>query len=119
MFEHRTHPLLPRRAFLRRLALWALAALGLVAVSLALGALGYHGLENLGWLDATLNAAMILTGMGPIDVPRSQAGKVFAIVYALFSGVIFLTSVALILAPVGHRILHRFHMDLDQEKRRG
>lgn len=83
-----------------------------MAGSLALGVLGYHLLAGLSWLDALVNASMILTGMGPVDGIKTVAGKLFASFYALFSGVAFLTIVAVLLAPAVHRFLHRFHLDL-------
>ena len=102
----------PRRDFalhlLRNLAYVSV----LIAGSLAMGATGYHAFASLPWLDATLNAAMILTGMGPVDPLTTSAGKVFGIFYALFSGVAFLTMVAMLLAPAAHRLLHRFHLEL-------
>jgi hypothetical protein len=79
--------------------------------SLILGILGYHFTENLGWLDSLLNASMILTGMGPVDPMTTTAGKLFASFYAIFSGVVFLTTIAYILAPAAHRFLHKFHLD--------
>jgi hypothetical protein len=84
----------------------------LIAASLAFGAAGYHEFAGLPWLDATLNAAMILTGMGPVDPLTTPAGKVFGIAYALFSGVAFLTMVAMLLAPAAHRLFHRLHLEL-------
>jgi len=83
-----------------------------VAGSLGLGVLGYHLLGGLSWLDALVNASMILTGMGPVNEIATVAGKLFAAFYALFSGVAFLTIVAVLLAPAVHRFLHRFHLDL-------
>lgn len=85
---------------------------GLVSGSLALGMLGYHFLAGLSWLDALVNASMILTGMGPVNEMTTVAAKLFASFYALFSGVAFLTIVAVLLAPAVHRFLHRFHLDL-------
>lgn len=79
--------------------------------SLGVGAAGYHFSEGLAWIDSVLNAAMILTGMGPVDPVRSMAGKLFATFYALFSGVVFLTGVAILFAPAFHRFLHRFHLE--------
>lgn len=114
MYEHRTEPLLSRRAFLARLALHGTAALALVFGSLALGAVGYHVTEGLGWLDAFLNAAMILTGMGPVSQLHTVSGKLFATGYALFSGVAFLAVAGLLVAPIGHRILHTLHLDDDE-----
>jgi hypothetical protein len=106
-------PLPPRRVFARHLARKVAIATGVVGTSLLLGACGYHFTEGLAWLDATLNAAMILTGMGPVNPLQTSGGKVFAIFYALFSGVVFITMVALLFAPVLHRFLHRFHLDLE------
>lgn len=105
----------PRRVFalhlLRNLAYVSV----LIALSLAFGAAGYHAFEGLPWLDATLNAAMILTGMGPVNPLTTPSAKVFGIAYALFSGVAFLTMVAMLLAPAAHRLLHRFHLELQGE----
>jgi len=115
MFEHRRAPLIPKHAFLLRVVRSALLAGMLIFGSLAVGALGYHVFAQLPWLDALLNASMILTGMGPVDAVHSVAGKLFASGYALFSGVAFLTIVAVLLAPVFHRFLHRFHLELANE----
>jgi len=76
-----------------------------------LGTFGYHFIAGLKWVDALLNAAMILTGMGPVDVLNSDAAKLFASAYALFSGVVFITATGILLAPVFHRVLHRFHVE--------
>lgn len=102
--------------FVRHIIRKAVLACGIVTVSLMLGACGYHFTEGLPWLDATLNASMILTGMGPVDALQTPAGKVFGIFYSLFSGVVFLTMAALLFAPVLHRFLHRFHMDLESDE---
>lgn len=115
VFEHRREALLPRHLFVRRMARNVSLSLGFIAGSLAVGMLGYRGTEGLSWLDAFLNAAMILTGMGPVDEMHSAAGKLFAGCYALFSGVAFLTAVAVLFAPVFHRFLHRFHLDVASE----
>ena len=111
MYEHRTEPLLPRRKFLRRLAMHGLAAGGMVAVSLSLGILGYHFLAGLSWIDALLNASMILTGEGPVDPMRTATAKLFASFYALFSGVVFLAIWSILVVPVAHRLLHRLHLE--------
>jgi uncharacterized membrane protein len=100
----------------RRLAKNAAVVAGLLAAALGIGAIGYHYLDGLPWLDATLNAAMILTGMGPVDRLVSPSAKVFAIVYALFGGVFFLSMVAVLLAPVAQHLLHRFHLELDEHR---
>ena len=112
MEPRRFAPLLPRKKYLRRVARNAGVAGILVLVSLALGVAGYHGFGGLSWLDALVNSSMILTGMGPVDPILSIPGKLFESFYALFSGVAFLTIMAVILAPVVHRFLHRFHLDI-------
>jgi hypothetical protein len=104
--------LVPRAVFLRRVRRSVLLSAGLIGGSLALGVLGYHYCAGLAWVDALLNASMILTGMGPVDPLRSAAAKLFASAYALFSGVAFLSIVAVLMAPVVHRFLHRFHLEL-------
>jgi hypothetical protein len=90
-------------------------AAGLVLVSLFIGMWGYHSLEGMPWLDAFLNASMILGGMGPVDVLHTNAGKFFAGCYAIFSGIVFLSMAAILFAPVVHRFLHRMHLDIDVE----
>src|SRR5512133_3745562 len=118
MYERRTMPPIPLRRFLRRLANHVLVATGLVAASLAAGMAGYAAFERLGWLDAFLNAAMLMGGMGPVDPPRTDAGKLFAGLYALYCGLVFLISTGIAAAPVFHRILHRFHW-VEETSRRG
>ena len=109
MFEHSTLPLAPRPRFFRRLAWSTLAGLLIVGISLGIGIWGYMRFEQLDWLDALLNAAMLLGGMGPVDPPRSDGGKVFAGLYALYAGLVFLVSVNLVLTPIVHRLMHKFH----------
>jgi hypothetical protein len=116
MFEHRTAPLLSRNHFVIRCLTYAGVALALIFSSLGIGVLGYHHFAGLGWLDSLLNASMILTGMGPVDPMTTSGAKLFASAYALFSGVVFLTSVAFVLAPPLHRLLHRFHLDLEDKE---
>lgn len=111
MFEHRTKPLLPTKTFALRVLRSLALALGIIGVSLALGVVGYHFCEGLSWLDSLLNASMILTGMGPVSELHTVAGKLFASFYALFSGVVFITSVAILLAPLVNRFLHKFHLE--------
>lgn len=111
MFEPHHQPLLPRARFLVRVLRNLLISGGIVLGSLLIGALGYHRFARLAWIDAVLNAAMILTGMGPVDPITTDAGKIFATAYALFSGVVFLTAVAVLFAPLVHRFVHRFHLD--------
>ncbi len=111
--EAKGQPLLSPQAFARRFARFALLAVGIIAVSLAIGIVGYHYLEHLSWRDSLLNASMILGGMGPVDRPQTLEGKLFASFYALFAGIVFLISVGVLLAPILHRFMHRFHLELD------
>lgn len=113
-FERRHEPLLSRRLFFFRMARFAAFAAALASVSLLVGTIGYHGIAGLPWLDAFLNASMILTGMGPVDPMRTSCAKAFAALYALFSGVVFLSSMGVLAAPFLHRLMHRFHVkDVD------
>jgi len=114
-YEHYRQPLVSRGRFLVRLAWHILVAAGIVAVSLAIGIIGYHVFEGLSWIDSTVNAAMILGGMGPVNQLYTDSGKLFAAFYALFSGIVFLVAIAVMLAPVVHRILHRFHIEDDSQ----
>ena len=104
-------PLVPRAVFVGHLLRNAGIGGGIVAASLGLGVAGYHGLEAMPWVDALLNAAMILTGEGPMAPMHTTAGKLFAAAYALFSGVAFLTAVSVLFAPAVQRFLHRFHLE--------
>ena len=117
MYEHRREPLLPRQLFFRRLARSTCIGLALVAASLGVGVVGYHVTEGLGWLDSLLNASMILGGMGPVNELHHNAGKWFASFYALFSGVMFLVMAGVIFAPVVHRFLHKFHLDIPSKSK--
>lgn len=110
MFEHVKRPLLNRAAFFQRIARHAIVALTIVGLALGLGILGYHYIGELPWIDALLNASMILGGMGPVDPVKSTAGKLFASFYALFSGLAFLGMASVLLAPFVHRLLHKFHL---------
>jgi len=105
-----------RRVLLRRLVRNGAVVAVFIVLALGLGATGYHILDGLPWLDAILNAAMILTGMGPIAPISTPGAKVFATFYALFSGVFFLTMVAVLLAPALHHFLHRFHLELGKQR---
>ena len=94
---------------MRRMLVHSAAAMGLVFVSLLIGMAGYVRFEQLTWLDAFLNAAMLLGGMGPVESPHTSGGKLFAGTYALYAGLVFLVVAGLVLAPIVHRILHKFH----------
>ena len=111
MFEHHSEQLLPRARFIARVRWHAAIASSLIAGSLLLGVLGYRLTEGLGWVDALLEASMILTGMGPVHQLHNTGSKLFASAYALFSGMVFLTVVAVAFAPILHRFLHRFHIE--------
>lgn len=113
--EHRRDPLLPRHCFLMRMAWFGLLTLALIGAALFMGAAGYHMTEGLPWIDAFLNAAMILSGMGPVNQLQSVSGKIFATYYALFSGLVFISVTGLMLGPIAHRVIHRFHIDLEDE----
>lgn len=113
MFEHHKQPLLSPREFLVRQLIYLFVALFIIASSLFLGMLGYHLLEKLSWIDSLVNAAMILGGMGPVNELHTYGGKLFASFYALYSGIIFLVVVAVIFAPLYHRFLHRFHLEME------
>jgi hypothetical protein len=117
VFEHRTSPLLPRQVFYRRVGKCLLLGCSLLAMALGIGMVGYHFLEHLAWLDAFANAAMILSGMGPLAPLETSAGKFFGGCYALFSGLLFLTVAGIILAPLAHRLLHKFHLEAMEKKK--
>ena len=116
MFEGKNEPLISRRAFAWRLAHSIGLTLLVAAVSLAVGSVGYHVTGGLPWIDSLLNASMILTGMGPVDRMTTTAGKLFASGYALYSGITFISMVGVVVAPVLHRIVHRFHIEEDDPK---
>jgi hypothetical protein len=109
MYEHRTARPLSRMRFIRRMAQHVGGALGIIAISLGLGMWGYAHYEGLGWRDSFLNAAMLLGGMGPVNDPKTDGGKVFAGLYALYAGLVFIVTAGLLFTPVVHRVLHRFH----------
>lgn len=114
MYEARVHPLISRARFARRVLLHFAAALAVLSLSLALGMVGYEYFENLSWRDAFLNTSMLIGGMGPVDPPKTDGGKVFAGLYALYAGLVFLAAAGLVLAPMLHRLLHKFHWEQDQ-----
>ncbi len=112
-YEHKRDQLAPRKVFVARVLTNALCAGLLTVVSLAIGVVGYHATADLGWIDATLNASMILTGMGPVAPLPNDGAKLFATGYALFSGLVYVSSAAILLAPVAHRFMHRMHIEYD------
>jgi hypothetical protein len=109
VYESKHQPPLPRASFAQRLIGHLLVVLGLVVGSLAIGMVGYKTFEKLPWIDAFLNASMLLSGMGPVNDPQTFGGKLFAGLYALYSGLVFLITAALVFTPIFHRLLHRFH----------
>jgi hypothetical protein len=111
MFEHHTKPLLPSKVFYRRVVRNFAFGIAFVLFSLGIGVTGYHGFEKMSWLDSFLNAAMILSGMGPVGTLQTDAGKFFAGCYALYSGLALVTSIGIIFAPIIHRFLHKFHLE--------
>ena len=115
MFEHHKQPLASQSEFTRRLLWFGLVAAAIILFSLGIGMLGYHYLESLSWIDSLLNASMILGGMGPVNPLQTNAGKVFASFYALYSGIVLLASVGVLAAPVFHRFMHRFHIELEDD----
>ena len=116
MYEHRSKSLLPRKLYYKRLLRHFLIASLIVLISLGVGILGYHLFEGLNFIDSLLNASMILGGMGPVNEVKTNAGKIFASFYALFSGIVFLVIAGVIFAPIFHRFLHKFHLNLDDTK---
>lgn len=110
MLEHHSKPLLPFGLFIVRLLRFTGFSIFLIGFSLGIGVIGYHYINELSWLDAMLNASMILTGMGPVDPMKNDAAKWFASFYAIFSGVAFLSTVAVFLTPLVHRFLHKYHL---------
>jgi NhaP-type Na+/H+ or K+/H+ antiporter len=116
MFEQRHEPLLSRAAFLRRMVKYALLASGFIAVSLVIGMAGYHYFEGMSWIDAFVNAAMLMGGMGPVSDLHTDAGKLFAGIYALYCGLIVIIAIGIVAAPLLHRILHHFHLEVATDK---
>jgi len=115
VFEHHKQPLASQSEFAQRMVRFGLLAAGVILFSLGIGILGYHYLESLSWIDSLLNASMILGGMGPVNTLQTNAGKVFASFYALYSGIILLASVGVLVTPIFHRFMHRFHLELEDD----
>lgn len=113
MYESHALAPLPRARFVRRLLTHASLAFALLVMSLLLGMIGYKHFEQLPWVDGFLNSAMLLGGMGPVNPPQSVAGKIFAGLYALYAGLVFIVTAALVLTPIVHRLMHHFHWDED------
>lgn len=114
MFEHNSQPVISRKEFYRRVFKFFLISLGILLVSIVIGTLGYHYFGQLGWITSFYNASLILSGMGPVDELYSRAAKIFASLYALYSGIAFLVLIGVLFAPAYHRFLHIIHADLDE-----
>ena len=117
MFEHHKKELISRKEFIARQIKYLGFSTIILGFSIGIGTAGYHIYGKLTWIDSFLNASMILTGMGPVDHIDMNSGKLFAAFYALFSGVAFLTFVGVLFAPIYHRFLHRFHLNLDDDNK--
>jgi uncharacterized protein involved in cysteine biosynthesis len=115
MYENHSKTLLPRKLYYKRILRHFLIASLIVLISLGVGILGYHIFEGLNFIDSLLNASMILGGMGPVNEVKTDAGKIFASFYALFSGIVFLVIAGVIFAPIFHRFLHKFHLNLEDK----
>lgn len=113
-FERRHERLAPLSIFLKRVAASLLIAILLIAAALALGIVGYHWLAGFTWVDSLLEASMILGGMGPVNPLPTEAAKIFASLYALFSGLMFIGIMGVVLSPIVHRFLHKFHIAEDK-----
>lgn len=111
MYEHRSDPILPRRRFVRRLWRHFQVAFGLILVSLLLGVIGYRLCAGFTWIDSFLNACMLLGGMGPVGSITTDAGKLFAAIYALYAGLVLIAATGILLTPVLHRVMHRLHLE--------
>jgi hypothetical protein len=109
MYEHHKEPVLPRQQFLRRAARHGGVSALIILLSLGIGTFGYRESAGLPWVDSILNASMILTGMGPVNTLTTDAAKLFASFYALYSGIVFLAATGVFFAPFLHRVLHRMH----------
>jgi hypothetical protein len=116
MFEHHKEPLASHSEFAKRMVQFTMLALGILLFSLGIGILGYHYFENLSWIDSLLNASMLLGGMGPLAQLTTTAGKLFASFYALFAGMVFLVAVGVMITPIFHRVLHHFHLEIEENE---
>lgn len=114
MYESKAHPPIPKVHFIRRVLVHFSAALALLLASLVAGMVGYEHFEDLPWRDAFVNSAMLLGGMGPVNAPLTNGGKLFAGIYALYAGLVFLVILGIIFTPVIHRLLHTFHWEQRQ-----
>ena len=112
-FERRHQRLAPLDVFLKRIAASWLISVGLVLIALMIGIVGYHSIAGFGWVDSLLEASMLLGGMGPVNSLPNDAAKLFASLYALFSGLVFIVIMGVVLSPLAHRLMHKFHIEED------
>ena len=111
MYEHKSQRLAPKKVYYRRIARNGIYALGILLICLSIGIVGYHYTCNATWLDSLHNASMILSGMGPVIAINTDAGKWFSSLYAIFSGIAFITNIGFIIAPIAHRFFHKLHLE--------
>jgi len=116
MFERRNQRLAPVSVFVKRIFASLGIVFALIALALTIGISGYHWLAGFGWVDSLLEASMILGGMGPVNTLTTDAAKIFASIFALFSGLVFIAVMGVVLSPIAHRFLHKFHIDEEDEK---
>jgi len=116
MYERRAEALAPRSIFIKRILGSLAVALGVITVALSIGIAGYHVIGGFGWVDSFLEASMILGGMGPVNELHGDGAKIFASIYALFSGLIIIGLMGIILSPFAHRVMHKFHVDEEDVK---
>ena len=114
-FEHKSKEIISVKYFIRRQFAFLFYAFVVISFSLFIGMAGYHYFGELNWIDSLLNASMILTGMGPVNLLNTDAAKLFASFYSLYSGVVFLTTIAMLLAPAVHRIMHILHIENNED----
>ena len=114
MFEHYRQPLLPRRAFYFRLLRSIVVSLLLLVATVIIGAVGFHLIERFTWIDAALNCVLIMTGVGTVGIVNTPAGKILTGIYSVVSTLIFFTILAIIFTPLLHRLMHKFHLDIDK-----
>jgi hypothetical protein len=111
MYEHESQKLAPKKIYYRRLVLNAVVAAGILLICLSIGIFGYHYTCNTSWLDSLHNASMILSGMGPVIEIKTTGGKWFSSLYAIFSGIAFITNIGILIAPIAHRFFHKLHLE--------
>jgi len=115
MFEHYRQPLLGRQAFYRRMLRSIIISLLFLITTVLIGAVTFHYIEGFSWIDSALNCVLIMTGVGTVGIINTSAGKIFTGLYSIFSTLIFFTILAIIFTPLLHRLLHKFHLDIDKK----